>query len=94
MWHVEGQRNIPEPPKSPYYTEELFNLIQLAKSEKLPLLKMGSKEWYNFLMSKNIQEETFDNLGNTTMKLIPCRIKVTFPDNDWDKTWSFTRLKA
>ena len=43
---------------------------------------------------KHLQEETVDNLGNTTMQLVPCRIEVSLPHNDWDKTWSFVRLKG
>ena len=58
-----------------------------AKDKDLQIATMATKEWYNFILSSVIYEPDMDNL-------IPCRVELRSPLNDWMKTWSLARMKG
>ena len=86
-WHVFDDRLIPNPGKSPYYSQEFFNHIKSAIRKNLAIESMSSKEWYEFILSSLLKEPDQDSL-------LPCRTELMHPSNDWDKTWSLARLKG
>ena len=48
---------------------------------------MLTKNWYDFILSSLLYEP-----GTET--LIPCRVEIRNPLNDWSKSWSLARLKG
>ena len=67
QWNVHENREIPEPVQTPFYSEEVYNIIKAADNKDLPIATMATKEWYNFILSSVIYEPDTDNL-------IPCRV--------------------
>ena len=53
MWNIEGRRDIPEPPKNPFFTENMFDVIRDAMREDRQIVKITSKDWNNFLLEKH-----------------------------------------
>ena len=69
QWNVHDNREIPEPVQTPFYSEEVYNIIKAADNKDLPIATMATKEWYNFILSSVIYEPDADNL-------IPCRVEL------------------
>ena len=66
-----GDRNIPNPGTTPYYTEDFFAHIRAVKEEGLQnVTSMESKIWYRVLLENNVTH-MLDKNG--TKSLIPCR---------------------
>ena len=86
-WNVHNKRDIPEPIQSPYYTQEMYNIIQSAISKNMLVGTMLTKDWYDFILSSLLYEPG-------TESLIPCRVEIRNPLNDWSKSWSLARLKG
>ena len=63
MWNIEGRRDIPEPPKNPFFTENMFDVIRDAMREDRQIVKMTSKDWNNFLLEKTLNETVVDEFG-------------------------------
>ena len=84
-WHVEEARNIPPPPKSPYYDEEFFSCIKKVKSEGLlNIIKMSAGMLYRVLLEDRVTQQAH---GNST-RYIPCRAEINHPAADWERSWS------
>ena len=50
-WHVENIRDIPEPKKNPYISEEIYSEIKKVKAGGLlNIAKMTSGQWYRVLL--------------------------------------------
>ena len=87
QWNVYDNREMVEPVQSPFYSEEVYNIIKSAINKNLPIATMITKDWYNFVLSSILHEPDTDTL-------IPCRVELRFPQNDWTKTWSLARMKG
>ena len=86
-WHVFDDRSIPDPGASPYYTKEFYNHIRTAVNQNLKIESMSSKEWYDHLLSSLLKEPGQD-------RLVPCRVEIRHPENEWKTTWSLARAKG
>merc|ERR1712030_286357 len=78
--NVYNDLTTPKPCKNPYYSQEFFNIIKDAVNKKLPISKMKTKDWYNFMIQPIIYEQGSD-------ALLPCKSEITNPLNDWPKSW-------
>ena len=87
QWNVYNSRDMPAPVQSPYYNEEVYNIIRSANNKNLPVASMKTKDWYQFILSSILHEPDTDTL-------IPCRVELRFPQNDWMKTWALARLRG
>ena len=91
-WHILQHRDIPNPGKSPYLTDDLFNLIREVKEEgALNLAHMKSGDWYRVLIENKVTMET-DAEGRRILK--PSKVESRNPDVDWPNTWSLTNMKG
>ena len=87
LWNVYDDRQIPNPSKTPYYSQEFFNLIKCAVNKNLVIESMSSKDWYEFILSSVLHQPGDD-------ALVPCRAEIANQENDWQKTWSLSRTKG
>ena len=87
-WHVENIRDIPEPKKNPYISEEIYSEIKKVKAGGLlNIAKMTSGQWYRVLLESNV---TMISDTNQTFK--PCRTESKNPQVDWESVWSLANL--
>ena len=91
-WHVLDIKTIPNPGKSPYYTEEFFSIIRDVENEGiLCLSRMSIADWYKVIIERNLLQQTDDNNGASNI-LTKCELRN--PEVDWRMTWSFTTLRG
>ena len=64
--------------------------MKMAVEKGKVIAQMTSKDWYKFLLSYEIEEDSTEG-GHS---LIPCRVEIQCPQNDWPKSWSLARLKG
>ena len=50
-------------------------------------MTMTTKDWHNFLLHSLLYEPD-------TEELIPCRVEIRNPLNDWSRSWSLSRLNG
>ena len=92
QWHVEDRRDIPEPLKNPYLSEELFANIKTVKEEGLLRMStMSSGAWYKVLLENNI---TMNLDESNTRVSKPCRAELSNPTIDWEYSWALANLKG
>ena len=51
-----NSRDMPAPVQSPYYNEEVYNIIRSANNKNLPVASMKTKDWYQFILSSILHE--------------------------------------
>ena len=89
-WHVEGDRNIPNPGKPPYYSSEFFDAIRAVKSEGLLRLSgMNIGMWYRSLLERYVTHEV-DEQGFQFDKL--SKAERQNPDTNWESSWLLSTL--
>ena len=85
QWHVEEVRTIPEPGKSPYYSEDFYKAIKHVKDEGLlRLSNMSLGMWYKVLYEKYVANEEDDN--EFTFPVIS-RTERLHPNLQWETIW-------
>ena len=92
-YHVEGEETLPNPGYPPYYDKRFSDAIRFVK-EKTPLNPtfMSTKEWYLFLLEKNVTRREIDQEGRT--ELIPCRMEEKHPEVFWSESFRISRLSG
>ena len=91
-WHVEENREIPNPGPSPFYTAEFFNAIKAIKTEeRLSLSKLSIGMWYRALMEKYILTDTDEN-GFVFPVL--SKAERRNPSVNWEVTWFLANHQA
>ena len=69
LMNVEERRDIPNPMKIPYMSEEVWNSIRQVKAEGLlNLSKLTSGQWYRVFLENNVTMETDDH-GHSELKV-------------------------
>ena len=87
-WHIIGDRDLPNPGKSPYYSEDFFSLIREVNEEGLlRLSSMSLNDWYKVLVEKHI-------LKNKSRKENLSKCEIRNPDVNWDQTWLLATHKC
>ena len=77
------------PPQPPYYSATFFDTIRQAKIEGKNIVGMSTRQWYLYLMEREVlKEETAE--GSRENRL--CRIERKYPEYDWVSTWEKARL--
>ena len=90
-FHVEEQTNLPDPGYPPFYDKHFFNIIKEVKNNTpLNPVHMSVKEWYRFLVEKNVTMRTIDQEGR--MEMIPCKVEEREPDVFWSESFRICRL--
>ena len=85
QWHVDEVRNIPPPPKSPYYDDDFFASIRKVKTESsMNIFTMSSRTWYRVLMEDRVTHSGQGSQRSYT----PCRAEVNNPAVDWERSWN------
>ena len=90
-YHVEEHRELPDPGTTPYYNQQFFKIIKEVK-ENTPLnpVHMSVKEWYKYLLERNVVKREIDEEGR--QELIPCKVEIDFPNVFWSETYRISRL--
>ena len=95
LQQMEDRRDIPDPGRNPYMTEELWSIIRHVKDEGLlNMSRMITGEYYRALLENNITMP-FDDNGRSSLK--PCKAELVNPGVDWQRTWhlaSHSRLSS
>ena len=81
--------NCPPPP--PYYSNQFFDYILQAKTTGRDIVKMSTRQWYHYLLNKDLLKAEIDD-GSEIYR--PCRVERLSPDYDWITTWKRIRLSA
>ena len=84
--YVENE-NLPIIPLPPYYNADFFHTIQEAVNSGYCILKMTLRQWYSFLIEKDVTMDPHRNL-------IPCRVEKAYPNVEWNIVWSNVRQAA
>ena len=82
---------LPCPPLPPYYRKPFFDLINAASNEGLNVSCMSSKQWYSFLLEREV---TMIEDDNQLKQLRPCKTESLSPNTDWCSVWSTVRLPS
>ena len=91
LWKVEENRDIPDPGKNPFMTEELWSNIKRVKEEGLLNIgKMTTGQWYRALLENNITMQV-DADGRSSLR--PCKVEIANPRVDWAQTWQLASLR-
>ena len=92
-YYCLGEESVPKPDIPPYYNQQFFDIIKTVK-EKTPLnpIYLTVKEWYNYLLEKEVTMEVVDEEGRQRARL--CRVELQCPTNDWPKTFHLARVRG
>ena len=92
-YHVLQHRDLPDPGPTPYYSNGFFETIrEVHENSPLNVSTMSSREWYLLLVEDKVTMELQPNTDR--QQPIKCKAEVANPNNDWDRTWRFARLKG
>ena len=83
-WHIEDDRDIPDPGKPPYFSDDLFAAIKAAKSEGLRPSSMTVGMWYRFLMEEKVIQEKDENGFSFPIQM---KAEKLSPNNNWEVIW-------
>ena len=70
-----------------YFRGDFFPAIKRIHASPLNISRIRIKEIYRFL----IEEVTMDQRIPNASTLLPLRVELAHPSNQWDKTWSMAR---
>ena len=91
-FYVLKETDFADPGSSPYYSEDFFKTIVAAnENPQLNIIKMSSKQWYEFLLEKEIKY--IDN-ESQELNLIKCRTEQINAGIEWERVWRLARLKG
>ena len=92
QWNILYNRDIPDPGRYPYLTEEIFALIREVKEEGLlNISTMKSGMWYRVLVENRV---TMMRRADGTRTLKACRAESKHPDVDWPTVWRLANQKG
>ena len=92
-YHVLGETHLPDPGYTPYYNQHFFLEIKKVKEESpLNPLFMTIKEWYRYLLEKNVTRREVDHEGRT--EIFPCKMEERNPEVFWSESYRISRLKG
>ena len=92
-YHVLGETHLPDPGYTPYYNQHFFLEIKKVKEDSpLNPLFMTIKEWYRYLLEKNVTRREVDQEGRT--EIIPCKVEERNPEVFWSESYRISRLKG
>ena len=78
-----------QPARPPFYSDTFFEIIKDARKLGHDVIKMTVKEWYNFLLKREVIMQVDDD-----EKLRPCRVERMYPTARWCDVWHNERIKA
>ena len=82
--------NLPAPSLPPYYNEDFFNTIAEALNNGENILLMTVKQWYEYLVKRNITMEFI----NQEFVFKPCRAERIQANVHWETVWANVRVSA
>ena len=90
-YHVEGDTDLPDPGFPPFYDKQFFRIIKEVRNDTpLNPTNMSVKEWYRFLVEKNMTMRLVDQEGR--MEMIPCKVEEREPQVCWGESYRLSRL--
>ena len=91
LWHIEQKRDIPDPGRMPYMSEDLWENIKRVKAEGLlNIANMSSGQWYKAFLENNITMEEDENGKRSTKN---CKVELAHPEVDWQQSWHLASQK-
>ena len=92
-YHVLGETDLPDPGYTPYYSQKFFQEIRKVQEDSpLNPIYMTIKEWYRWLLEKNVIKREVDQEG--MLELIPCKVEEREPDVFWAESYRISRLNG
>ena len=82
-FHIEDI-GIRKPPPHPFYSAELFATIKQAKSDGLDIVNSKIKDWYQYIIKKNLTHCRGEN-GEEILR--QTRLEYLFPQIDHSNRW-------
>ena len=84
---------MPDPGFTPYYDQKFFQEIKKVQEDSpLNPIFMTVKEWYRWLLEKNVVKREVDQQGR--WELIPCKVEEREPEVFWAESYRISRLKG
>ena len=78
-WHVLGEREIADPGRPPYYSEEFFNIIKDTHfNTPLNVAWITLKQWYQILLERGVTHTT--EAKDLPPILLTSRLEEKYPD--------------
>ena len=97
QYYVLDDTSIPTPPipQAIKYSGNIFQTIKVALTESLDIYSMTSKDWYLYLLDKEVLNtiEHQDD-GTEILKLIKFKAEEKFISSDWERTWQRANLRV
>ena len=90
-WHVLGHKEIPDPGRPPYYSEEFFTIIKdIHENTPLNVTWVSLKQWYQILLERGLTH-TSEDLDSPS-QLIKSKLEESNPNSDFTHNYRMTRL--
>ena len=90
-WHVIGDREIVDPGRPPYFSNNFFEIIKEVHLESpLNVRNMSLKQWYKLLLEKGVTH-TCPNFSNPPV-IIPSKLECQYLNTDLSTTYRISRL--
>ena len=92
-YHVLGEDSLPNPGFLPYYDQAFFSTIRHYKETcPLNISIMTTKQWYRVLLEDRVLMNP--GVDGTPPALLPTRVEVLMPHQDWPATWLLAKTKG
>ena len=90
-WHVEEDREISNPGRPPYFSNNFFELIrEVHTGSTLNVKSMSLKQWYKLLLEKGVTHNTEDMQSPPV--IIASKLESNNPSTDFSTPYFLTRL--
>ena len=91
-YHVLEDTSLPDPGFLPYYPLSFFQTIkQVHDKSALNVRTMTTSQWVQVLTEDGLTMEVKED---QTRHYIPCKAELAAPSNNWELSWTLSRLKG
>ena len=91
--HCLQDTSVPDMELPPYYTHDFFNTIkEVIESSPLNPVRMSVKDWYRYLLERNVTMDIIDEEGRMEKK--KCKVEEDDPESDWSLSYRLSRIKG
>ena len=89
--HVKDISATNNPGCPSFYSMNFFQNIKTA-AEGNSVEDWSSKQWYSYLIDRDVLCEEIRNNDGTSWETIKCAAETTFPEYNWEETWYRARM--
>ena len=85
LYHVMGDRSLPDPGFLPYYDEDFFTMLRHYKNT-VNISIITTRDWYKILLEDRVLKTAATD--NAPPTLLPVRAELLIPNTDWPRLWA------